>query len=215
MTNISLATQEDVDAAVAAAKAAQQEWRSTKLNERRQLVERLLDIYNDRAEEMAQLISMEMGAPIDLARDGQVGSGEYHIEVFLDALQYFEFERRVHGYDDEDDATTTILMEPIGVVALITPWNWPMNQVTLKVIPALLVGCTCILKPSEQAPLSSMLFAEMIHEAGFPPGVFNMINGDGAGAGTLLSSHKHVRMTSFTGSATSRGSCFQGCGRHV
>ena len=118
VTNISLATQEDVDAAVAAAKAAQKEWRSTDLNERRQLVERLLHIYNDRAEEMAQLISMEMGAPIDLARDGQVGSGEYHIEVFLDALQYFEFERRVHGYDDEDDATTTILMEPIGVVAV-------------------------------------------------------------------------------------------------
>lgn len=201
VTNISLATQEDVDAAVAAAKAAQQKWRSTELKERRQLVEKLLDIYNDRAEEMAQLISTEMGAPIDLARDGQVGSGEYHIEVFLNALQYFEFERRVHGYDEEDDATTTILMEPIGVVALITPWNWPMNQVTLKVIPALLVGCTCILKPSEQAPLSSMLFAEMIHEAGFPPGVFNLINGDGAGAGTLLSSHKDVRMTSFTGSA--------------
>lgn len=200
VTRISFASREDVDIAVAAAKEAQNEWRSTTLQKRRQLVERLLEIYNDRSEEMAQLISLEMGAPIDLARDAQVGSGEYHIEVFLDALQYFEFERRVHGYDEEDNPTTTIIMEPIGVVALITPWNWSMNQVTLKVVPALLVGCTCVLKPSEQAPLSSLLFAEMIHEAGFPPGVFNMVNGDGAGAGTFLSSHKDVRMTSFTGS---------------
>lgn len=200
VTKISFATQADVDAAVAAAKKAESDWRSTSLQERRELVERLLEIYNNRAEEMAQLISLEMGAPIDLARDAQVSSGEYHMEVFLDALQYMEFERRVYGYDEEDNPTTTILMEPIGVVALITPWNWPMNQVTLKVIPALLVGCTCVLKPSEQAPLSSLLFADMVHEAGFPPGVFNMVNGDGAGAGILLSSHKDVRMTSFTGS---------------
>lgn len=140
VTKISLATQDDVDAAVSAAKTALPEWRSTSLQQRRQHVERLLEIYNEHTEEMAQLISMEMGAPIDLARDAQAGSGEYHIEESLDALQYFEFERRVYGYDEEDEPTTTILMEPIGVVAMITPWNWPMNQVTLKVIPALLVG---------------------------------------------------------------------------
>jgi len=200
VTKISLATRADVDAAVSAAKAALPEWRTTSLQYRRELVENLLEIYNDRTEEMAQLIMLEMGAPIDLARDAHVGSGEYHIEVFLDSLQHFEFERRVHGYEEEDSPTTTIFMEPIGIVAMITPWNWPMNQVTLKVIPALLVGCTCILKPSEQAPLSSLLFAEMMHEAGFPPGVFNMVNGDGDGAGTQLSSHKNVNMVSFTGS---------------
>lgn len=200
VTKISLASEEDVNAAVSAAQAALPSWRSTPLSQRRAHVERLLEIYNDRAEEMALSISTEMGAPIDMALDSQVSSGEYHIEAFLDALQYFEFERRVPGYDEDDEPTTTLLMEPIGVVALITPWNWPMNQVTLKVIPALLVGCTCILKPSEQAPLSSLLFAEMMDEAGFPPGVFNLVSGDGAGAGAQLSSHPSVRMVSFTGS---------------
>ena len=200
VTEISLATPEDVNAAVAAAKTALGKWRMTPLERRRQYVERLLEIYTSREEEMAQAITIEMGAPIDLSRDGQVGSGQYHIEETLDALAHFDVERRVHGYEDEEKYTTTILMEPIGVVAMITPWNWPMNQVTLKVIPALLVGCTCVLKPSEQAPLSSLLFAEMMHDAGFPPGVFNLINGDGAVAGTQLSSHPHVNMVSFTGS---------------
>ena len=200
IATISLGSQEDTEAAVQAAQAALPAWsQGTSLQERKGYVERLLVIYQRRHEEMAQLISSEMGAPIDFARDGQVGSGSYHIEQFLQAVEYFDDERLVPGVHPEE-ATTTILLEPIGVVALITPWNWPMNQVTLKVIPALLVGCTCILKPSEMAPLSSLLFAEMMHEAGFPPGVFNLVNGDGAGVGTHLSSHWNVDMISFTGS---------------
>jgi len=200
VATISLGSQEDVDAAVSAARDAFIPWsQETTLAQRRVYIEKLLEIYIARGEEMAQLISLEMGAPIDMARDAQVGSGTYHIETFLDVLEHFEFERWLVD-DDEDEDATLILMDPIGIVAMITPWNWPMNQVTLKVIPALAVGCTCILKPSELAPLSSLLFAEMIHDAGFPPGVFNLVNGDGAGVGTHLSRHVGVDMISFTGS---------------
>ena len=198
---IALGNQDDTDAAVQSAREAFPSWSlSTTVDERHELIQKLLDIYEDREEEMAELITLEMGAPIDMSLEHQVGSGSYAIENFLEELDGFEFERRIPGMEDDEDAATTILMEPVGVVALITPWNWPMNQVTLKVIPALAVGCTCILKPSEIAPLSSILFAEMIHQAGFPPGVFNLVNGDGDGVGTQLSSHPDVDMVSFTGS---------------
>jgi len=200
VATISLGSQPDTDKAVEAARKALPGWSQERsLDERKIFVEKLLNIYYRRSEEMAQLISAEMGSPIDHARDAQTGSGSYHMEQFLRALEHFEQEQLVPGVHP-DEASTTIYLEPIGVVALITPWNWPMNQVTLKVIPALLVGCTCILKPSEMAPLSSLLFAEMIDEAGFPPGVFNLINGDGAGVGSQLSAHNDIDMISFTGS---------------
>jgi aldehyde dehydrogenase (NAD+) len=145
---------------------------------------------------MAQAISSEMGAPISLASTAQVGSGMMHIKSFIEVLKTFEFDRPLGDHAPGD----RILYEPVGVCALITPWNWPMNQVTLKVVPALGVGCTMVLKPSEVAPLSSALFADMIHEAGFPAGVFNMVHGDGPGVGTQLSGHPDVDMVSFTGS---------------
>ena len=193
ITSISLASAADVDAAVQAARDALQKWSlETTVAQRQQYVERLLELYTQRQEEMAQLISMEMGAPIDMARDSHVPAGVYNIADALAALDDFEFEWNLDH--------TRILQEPIGVVAMITPWNWPMHQVTLKVVPALLVGCTCILKPSELAPLSSLWFAQLVHEAGFPPGVFNLVNGDGVGAGSLLSRHVDVDMVSFTGS---------------
>ncbi|MEM1345160.1 MAG: aldehyde dehydrogenase family protein [Pseudomonadota bacterium] len=193
---ISLGAQADTDAAVAAAKAAFPAWAATPLTERRAAVERVLERYEARLDEMAAAISLEMGAPIDLARTQQAPAGVRHIKNFLRALEDFSFERPLSAHAPND----RILYEPVGVCALITPWNWPMNQVTLKVIPALLTGCTMVLKPSEIAPLSSLLFAEIIHEAGVPAGVFNLVNGDGAGVGTQLSGHKDVDMVSFTGS---------------
>ena len=199
ISRISMGTAPDVDRAVRAAGLALPPWSALSIPQRRSYVERLLRIYRRRREEMARLISAEMGSPIDAARGAQVGSGMYNIRNFLNALEHFEQERLVPGSDDRS-SDTIIRYEPIGVVALITPWNWPMSQVTLKAIPALLVGCTCVLKPSEIAPLSSLLFAEMVHEAGFPPGVFNLINGDGDGVGSRLCSHDDVDMVSFTGS---------------
>ncbi|RMH48661.1 MAG: aldehyde dehydrogenase family protein [Alphaproteobacteria bacterium] len=193
---ISLGGQADTDAAVAAARGAFEDWAFTPHAERVALLERLLEIYNARADEMAEAISLEMGAPIDMAREQQVPAGSWHTRNFIRALKDFAFERPLGPHAPED----RILMDPVGVVAAITPWNWPMNQVTLKVVPALGVGCTVVLKPSEVAPLSALLFAEMIDEAGFPKGVFNLVNGDGAGVGTQLSVHPDVDMVSFTGS---------------
>ena len=144
---------------------------------------------------MAQAISLEMGAPKDWSINEQSQSGEDHIKTFINQFQNFEFE----NYLDQEKGNY-ISYEPIGVCALITPWKWPINQIALKVLPALAAGCTMILKPSEIAPLSAMLFAEMIHEAGFPKGVFNLVNGDGPGVGTQLSSHPDIDMVSFTGS---------------
>ncbi|MEM6423362.1 MAG: aldehyde dehydrogenase family protein, partial [Pseudomonadota bacterium] len=149
-----------------------------------------------RIDEMAEAISLEMGAPIDLAKTQQAPAGAWHIRNFLRAAEDFAFERPLGGHAPND----RILYEPVGVCGLITPWNWPMNQVTLKVIPALITGCTMVLKPSEIAPLSSTLFAEIVHDAGCPAGVFNLVNGDGAGVGTQLSVHPDVHMMSFTGS---------------
>lgn len=193
---ISLGDQADTDAAVSAAKHAFDSWSQTPKADRLALVEKLADIYEARAEEMAQAMSLEMGAPIKLARTAQAGAGSWHIRNFITAFKAFEFDRPLNDHTPND----RILYEPIGVCGLITPWNWPMNQVTLKVIPAIATGCTVVLKPSEIAPLSSLLFAEMIHEAGFPAGVFNLVNGDGANVGSQLSGHPDVDMISFTGS---------------
>lgn len=191
---ISLGSEADTNAAVSAARAAFDSWSQTTKSERMALLGRLSDVYSDRAEEMAQAISLEMGAPQDLARAQQVGAGSWHMEGFLKALETFEFERM---FTD----TEATLYEPIGVCALITPWNWPMNQIVLKAVPAMAVGCTMVLKPSEIAPLSGILFADFVHEAGFPTGVFNLVNGDGPGVGSQLSAHPEVDMVSFTGSS--------------
>ncbi|PID45176.1 MAG: aldehyde dehydrogenase family protein [Proteobacteria bacterium] len=193
---ISLGSQADTDAAVAAAKAAFDSWSQTTKAERLAILEKLADIYESRSEEMSQAMSVEMGAPIDLARSSQTGAGIWHLRNFIETLKQFEFERPLNAQSPND----RILYEPIGVCALITPWNWPMNQVVLKVVPALAAGCTMVLKPSEIAPLSSLLFAEMIHEAGVPAGVFNLVNGDGMGVGSQLTSHPDVDLVSFTGS---------------
>ncbi|HDR27549.1 aldehyde dehydrogenase family protein [Rhodovulum sp.] len=193
---ISLGGQADTDAAVAAARAAQPGWAATSKAERSDLLARILGLYKARAEDLAQAMSREMGAPIDFARTSQVGAGAWHIKGFIHALDMFEFDRPLGSHAPGD----RILMDPMGVIGMITPWNWPMNQITLKVIPALATGCTMVLKPSEIAPLSAMIFAEILHEAGVPPGVFNLVNGDGAGVGTQLSGHPDIDMISFTGS---------------
>ncbi len=193
---ISLGGQADTDAAVAAARAAWEGWAYGDPAARLALVRRIGEVYEARAEDMAQTISMEMGAPIDLSRKNQVGAGTGHIRNFIKAFEQIEFEAPLGDHAPDD----RIIKESVGVAALITQWNWPMNQITLKTIPALLAGCTMVLKPSELAPLSAMLFAEILHEAGVPRGVFNLVNGDGAGVGTQLSGHPDVDMVSFTGS---------------
>jgi aldehyde dehydrogenase (NAD+) len=193
---ISLGSADDVDKAVAAARRAFESWSRTSREERLALLRALRDIYERRSDEMAKTISMEMGAPIRLAKLAQAASGLGHIEAFIRALEEFQFEHPL-APDKPDER---ILHEPIGVCGLITPWNWPMNQVTLKVVPALAAGCTVVLKPSEIAPLSSMLFAEMVDEAGFPAGVFNLVNGDGPTVGEAMSRHPGIDMMSFTGS---------------
>ncbi|WP_126978988.1 aldehyde dehydrogenase family protein [Frigidibacter oleivorans] len=193
---ISLGDQADTDRAVAAAKAALEGWKFTPPAERLAYVEKILAVYRRRKAEMGQAISQEMGAPIDMAIEDQADSGIWHIENFITAFRDFRFIRPLGDHAP----TTRLVAEPVGVVGLITPWNWPMNQVTLKAIPAMLAGCTMVLKPSEIAPLSSLLFAEFVDEAGLPPGVFNLVNGDGAGVGAQLSVHPDVEMISFTGS---------------
>ena len=192
---ISLGDTKDTNAAVEAAKKAFIPWSKTSKEEKIVLLKRLHEIYESKWDDMSKAISMEMGAPIDLASEQQTFTGSNHIKTFIKTLEKFEFEK---NYDEKSD--NYISYEPIGVCGLITPWNWPINQITLKVLPALAAGCTMILKPSELAPLSGMLFAEMIHEAGFPPGVFNLVNGDGVGVGSQLSGHPDVDMVSFTGS---------------
>ena len=193
---ISLGDQADTDAAVAAASRAFGPWSATDPAERIAVAERLLEVYKARSEDMAQAISKEMGAPQDLARAQQVGAGSWHLEGFIRAAKDFVWD---HPLGDWAPSERTVY-EPIGVCALITPWNWPMNQIVLKVVPALLTGCTMILKPSEIAPLSGILFSEMMDEAGVPAGVYNMVNGDGPGVGSQLSAHADVDMVSFTGS---------------
>ncbi|MDG1281929.1 MAG: aldehyde dehydrogenase family protein [Pseudorhodobacter sp.] len=193
---ISLGDAADTNAAVAAAKAAFATWSVTPPATRRAVVAGILAQYEARAEEMAVAISLEMGAPIDMSRADQAPCLPWHLQNFLTAFDQMEWVRPLGPHAPND----RIALEPIGVVGLITPWNWPMNQVTLKVIPALLAGCTCVLKPSEEAPLSSLLFAEFCHDAGVPAGVFNLVNGDGMGVGSQLSAHPDIEMISFTGS---------------
>ena len=192
---ISLGSKEDIDKAVKAAKTAFESWKKTSKEERLILLEKLLEVYKKRFNEMAKAISDEMGAPMDWATEVQTGSGQAHLEDFILRLKEFNFDEHF-----DSKSNNHICYEPIGVCGLITPWNWPINQIALKVVPALATGCTMILKPSEIAPISGMLFAEMIDEAGFPAGVFNLINGDGAGVGTHISGHPNIDMVSFTGS---------------
>ena len=193
---ISAGSAKDIDLAVAAARKAFPSWSETPAEERIGHIRRLVEIYETRLEEMAKAISLEMGAPITLARESQAEAGLSHTKAFIAAFENFEFEELLSPkYPNQ-----TIVREPIGVCGLITPWNWPMNQIALKVIPALAVGCTVILKPSEIAPMSAMLFAEFVDQAGFPQGVFNLVNGEGAVVGEALSQHPDVDMMSFTGS---------------
>jgi len=192
---ITLGYKEDTDLAVKAAKNAFIKWKETSKEERIILLEKLLTIYKKRFNEMTESITMEMGSPIDYSFSTHTTSGQSHLEDFIVRLKKFNFEEHF-----DSKSNNYISHEPIGVCGLITPWNWPINQIALKVVPAFATGCTMILKPSETAPISAMLFAEMIDEAGFPPGVFNLINGDGAGVGTHISSHSDIDMVSFTGS---------------
>lgn len=203
---VTLGDARDIDAAVAAAKTALPGWATTDPAERIALIRRIQDVYTVRSEEMARAISEEMGAPIDLARTRQAPAALGHMTNFLEVMKHFEFVRPLgrHAPDDR------ILMEPIGVVGLITPWNWPMSQVALKVVPALLAGCSMVLKPSEFAPLSSALLAEIIDEAGAPAGVFNLVHGNGDTAGARLVAHPDVTMISFTGSTGAGHSILKG-----
>lgn len=194
---ITLGSEADANTAIAAAQDAFPGWMATPPAERIAYVEKLLELYNARAEEMSRAISLEMGAPIDMASQQQTPSGSFHLKNFIRAAKGFKFIKPLGSHAPND----RIIHEPVGVAALITPWNWPMNQVTLKVGAAAIAGCTMVLKPSEESPLNAMLFAELMDEAGFPAGVFNLVNGDGAGVGTVLSGHPDVDMVSFTGSS--------------
>ncbi len=189
---ISLGSKADVDLAVAAAKKAFATYSQTTRTERVDLLQSILDEFTKRHDDIAEAIMDEMGAPWSLARNAQAASGPQHIKASLRALKNFEFEER--------NRTTLIVKEPIGVCGLITPWNWPINQIAVKVAPALAAGCTMVLKPSEIAPFDAMIFAEVLDAAGVPAGVFNLVNGDGPGVGTALSQHPDVDMMSFTGS---------------
>ena len=193
---ISLGGKEDIHSAVIAAKEAFKTWGFSTKEERVSLLETFYTLYKKRWNDITEAIIQEMGAPIDFASKLQTGTGASHTKSFIRYLKEFEFEKPL----GEHAKNQRILYEPKGVCALITPWNWPINQVTLKVIPALAAGCTMILKPSELAPLSAMIIAELIDEAKFPKGVFNLVNGDGATTGDALTSHPDVNMISFTGS---------------
>ncbi|WP_417206300.1 aldehyde dehydrogenase family protein [Antarctobacter sp.] len=193
---ISLGGEADTNAAVAAAKAALPGWMATPVEDRIAALERVYAAYKARAEDLGPAISMEMGAPIDMAKTQQVGAGLWHLKNFITAAKAFPWEAPLGDHAPND----RIIHEAVGVCALITPWNWPMNQITLKVGAALVAGNTMVLKPSEESPLDAMIFAEIMHAADLPPGVFNLVNGDGAGVGSQLSSHSDVDMVSFTGS---------------
>src|SRR5580704_16945103 len=192
IATISLGSAADVDRAVTAAQKAFASYSETTVAERRSFLRQITEIYQTRADEMADVISLEMGAPISFSRAAQVGAGLAHFKEIIRVLEHFKFE--------ELQGSTLLRKEPIGVCGLITPWNWPMNQIVAKVAPALAAGCTMVLKPSELAPLSAYLFAQILHEAGLPAGVFNLVNGDGPTVGAAISSHPEVAMVSFTGS---------------
>jgi aldehyde dehydrogenase (NAD+) len=189
---ISLGGPADVDRAVVAARRAFATYARSTLAERMQLISRVLDVYRSRQDEIGAAISDEMGAPLAFARKSQAGIGVGHLATMLEVLPTFRF--------SEDREGMQLLREPVGVCGFITPWNWPINQIACKVVPALAAGCTMVLKPSEIAPLSASLFAEVIHAAGVPPGIFNLVQGDGPGVGQAIAAHPGVDMLSFTGS---------------
>lgn len=189
---VTLGSEADVNLAVAAARRAFVTYSQTSLDERIALMEKIIGLYGARMGEIAGLISMQMGAPKWLAEAAQAPSGIGHFMSTLEALKNFAFEHQ--------QKKTRVVYEPIGVCALITPWNWPMNQVACKVAPALATGCTMVLKPSEMTPLDAMVLAEVLHDAGVPAGVFNLVNGDGPGVGSVMAAHPDVDMISFTGS---------------
>lgn len=189
---ILLGAPEDVDAAVKAARRAFESFSQTSREEKIALFERIIKVFQSNMPRLAKAISDEMGAPMKLALNAQAGSGLGHFATTLAVLKDFEFEEQL--------GNTRITREPIGVCGLITPWNWPINQISCKVAPALAAGCTVVLKPSEIAPLSAHVFAEILEEAGVPKGVFNMVDGDGPGVGEAISRHPDIDMVSFTGS---------------
>jgi aldehyde dehydrogenase (NAD+) len=189
---IAMGNAADVDRAVAAAKKAFETFSRTSKEERIALLERIIEVYKKHLPELAATISDEMGAPLKLAGAAQAPSGLGHFMTTLEVLKKYEFE--------EDIGTSHVIREPVGVCGFITPWNWPINQIACKVAPALAVGCTMVLKPSEVAPFNAIVFAKILDEAGVPPGVFNLVNGDGPNVGAALSSHPDVDMMSFTGS---------------
>ena len=189
---IALGTHEDVDLAVAAAQNAFETFSQTTVEERLELLNKITEIIGSRSEDLATAITSEMGAPTGLAKAAQAGTGLFHFATTAGILANFSFE--------EELGKSLIVKEPVGVVGMITPWNWPINQIACKVAPALAAGCTMVLKPSEVAPLNAIIFAEIMHEAGVPAGVFNLVNGDGPTVGAYLSSHPGIDMMSFTGS---------------
>lgn len=191
-THISVGSAADVDLAVAAAKSAFPAFAATKVADRLHLLKRILEVYNERAEDIALAVSDEMGAPMSWARDAQTWAGRVHLEATIASLENYSFESQ--------RGNTRIVKEAIGVAALITPWNWPLNQIVCKVAPAIAAGCTVVLKPSEIAPISGIIFSEIMHTAGVPAGVYNMVNGDGPSVGQIMAGHKDVDMVSFTGS---------------
>ncbi len=192
IATICLGSAADVDRAVTAAKRAFESYSETSVHQRIALLRRIIEAYQARAEEMAETISREMGCPLGLSRSAQVPAGLAHLTEMVNVLGKFQFE--------ECRGSTLMRKEAIGVCGLITPWNWPMNQIVCKVAPALAAGCTVVLKPSELAPLSAYLFAQILQDAGMPPGVFNLVNGDGPTVGAAISSHPDIEMVSFTGS---------------
>src|SRR6201996_3334624 len=192
MYEVALGSKADVDRAVVAAKRAFETFSQTSREERVALMTKIIEVYKTRIKDIGASVSDEMGAPLPMAEKLQAGAGLGHIMATLDVLKNYHFEETL--------GSAVVVREPIGVVGMITPWNWPLNQIACKVAPAIAAGCTMILKPSEFTPTSALIFAEVMHEAGVPKGVFNLVNGLGAEVGAAMSEHEGIDMISFTGS---------------
>ncbi len=190
---IALGTEKDVDKAVLAARKAFETFSKTSIEERKSLLKRCLEVYNTRAEDIAQAVCAELGAPIDFARSDQASAASWHLGGFIKAMDHVEWDGQIWTGD-------RVRREPIGVIGAITPWNWPLNQIALKVFAAIAAGCTVVLKPSELTPYNAIIFAEVLQEAGVPAGVFNLVHGLGPKVGAAMSKHKDIDMMSFTGS---------------